>query len=150
MIILGIDPGYDRLGWGVIKKDGSQLVFIACGVIQTSKNDSHAMRLNQIFHGLSRVIQAHNPSQAVVEKLFFATNAKTAINVAEARGVIILVCEQQSLEIKELTPLQIKSAVTGNGHADKLSVEKMVRLILKNVPDKILDDALDALAAALA
>ncbi len=149
MLILGIDPGFDRLGWGVLQKQASQYSLVSCGIIQTDREQSHSQRLKQIYNELIKVIVKYSPQRTVIEKLFFATNAKTAISVAQARGVIVLACEQQGLEIIELTPLQIKSAVTGDGHADKRAVEKMVYLQLKNLPSKLLDDTLDAIAAAL-
>lgn len=149
MIVLGIDPGYERLGWGILDKTAGKYVLIDCGIIQTEKKFKHAERLVQIHAQLSKVIDNYSPEVAVIESLFFATNAKTAIKVAEARGVIVLSCSEKKLEIRELTPLQIKSAVTGDGHADKKAVEKMVRLQLKNLPSKLLDDTLDAIAAAL-
>lgn len=149
MRILGIDPGYERLGWGVLDKQIGRYELIDCGVIKTPKSLPHPTRLGKLFEELTSVITKYSPEGAVIEKLFFATNAKTAINVAEARGVILLACERGKLNITELTPLQIKSAVTGNGQADKKAVEKMVRLQVKNIPDKLVDDTLDALAAAL-
>lgn len=149
MLILGIDPGYERLGWGILEKHASKFSLVACGVIQTSKLHTHPQRLREIHNQLLEIISRFQPEICIIEKLFFATNAKTAMNVSEARGVILLSCEESDVEIKELTPLQIKSAVTGDGHADKKAVEKMVRLQVKNVPTKLLDDTLDAIAAAI-
>lgn len=149
MLILGIDPGYDRLGWGVVDKSSRKYSFISCGIIQTYKTKSHPERLHQIFDELSKVIDEHKPTACVIEDLFFSNNAKSAIKVAEARGVVLLACQKAGLEISELTPPQIKLAVTGNGRADKKAVEKMVRLQLPKLPIKLIDDTLDALAAAL-
>jgi crossover junction endodeoxyribonuclease RuvC len=149
MLILGIDPGYDRLGWGVVDKAGGKYAFVSCGIIQTHKTNSHSARLHQIYEELSEVIEEHKPNACVVEDLFFSNNAKSAIKVAQARGVILLTCQKAGLEINELTPPQIKLAVTGNGRADKKAVEKMVRLQLPKLPTKLIDDTLDALAAAL-
>lgn len=149
MLILGIDPGYDRLGWGIVDKTSGKYAFVACGIIQTHKTKSHPARLYQIYEELSQVIADHKPTACVIEDLFFSNNAKSAIKVAEARGVILLACQETGLEISELTPPQIKLAVTGNGRADKKAVEKMLRLQLPKLPLKLIDDTLDALAAAL-
>lgn len=149
MRILGIDPGYDRVGWAIVEKQPTTLQLVACGAIQANKKLSFPERLFQVESEMTEVCQRYSPQRAIIERLFFATNAKTAIDVAQARGVIVLVCQKFVQEISEPTPMQIKSAVTGNGHADKKAVEKMVRLVVKNVPEKILDDVMDAIAAAL-
>ena len=149
MKVLGIDPGYDRVGWAVLDRDKQRSTLIACGAITTDKKQVLSKRLVAISSELRQLIKDYSPESASIESLFFATNAKTAIHVAEARGVIVLTCEEARLPISEFTPLQVKSAVTGSGHADKKAVEKMVRLIIKDVPPKLLDDTLDAIAIAL-
>lgn len=149
MVILGIDPGYDRVGWAVLSQDKGKESLLSCDCMFTSKEDSVAQRLQAIYEQLLAIIERYHPQKAVIEKLFFATNAKTVIPVAQARGVILLACQQHNIEIHEYTPLQIKSALTGNGHADKKSVEKMVRLIVKNLPENVIDDAIDAVAMTL-
>lgn len=149
MIILGIDPGYERLGWGVIKKSVS-LEYIDCGVIRTSPTDTAASRLFQASKELQQVIEKHQPTHAAVESLFFFKNQKTVIQVAQARGMILTCLAEASLNIFEFTPPQIKSIVAGDGQASKKGVEKMVRLQLPGVPLGMLDDTLDALGAALA
>lgn len=150
MNVLGIDPGYDRVGWAIIDKEKGNTSLVSCGAITTNKADTPAQRLHDVFTGIENVISTYKPSSVSIESLFFTNNAKTAMGVSQARGVILLACQIAGLTITELTPSQIKSAVTGNGQADKKAVEKMVRLILKDVPDKLLDDTLDAIAAALA
>lgn len=149
MKILGIDPGYDRVGWGVLEKKGNVYSLVDCGIIQTKKTMTLTERLMVVEENLTKILRTQQPDQVVVESLFFATNAKTAINVAQARGVIMLTCAKHCDSLIEKTPLQIKSAVTGNGKADKRAVEKMVRLVIKGLPTKLIDDTLDALAAAM-
>lgn len=150
MIVLGIDPGYDRVGWAIVDKEKGKLILVGCGAITTDKKHSPAQRLEEVFVGLQDVIKTYTPAAVSIESLFFTNNAKTAMGVSQARGVLLLACQMAHLAITEFTPSQIKSALTGNGQADKKAVEKMVRLILKNVPEKLLDDTLDAIAAALA
>lgn len=149
MRVLGIDPGYDRVGWAVVDRVPGKETLIACGLIQTRKTQAIEERLSDIFTQTQAVIREHTPTRAVIEELFFAANVTTGMNVAQARGVIVLCCQQEGLVLAEQTPMQIKQAVTGNGRADKKAVEKMVRLILNNVPDKLIDDTLDAIAAAM-
>lgn len=150
MTILGIDPGYDRLGWGVIEKKNNTFTLLGCGIIQTPKTDTDPSRLSAIHRQLTAVVGQYKPGIAAVEGLFFSKNKTSVIQVAQARGVILSVLDLSGVSIEEYTPSQIKSSVTGNGQADKKMVEKMLRLQLKNVPEKLLDDTIDALAIALA
>jgi len=147
--ILGIDPGYDRVGWAVGTAQAQNWHHIFHGCIKTAKELSLIERYRIISRELKQIIQQYQPSVAVIESLFFFKNQKTALKVSEARGVIINTCLNQNLEIAEFTPLQIKQAVTGYGRADKTSVDKMVRLQLKLTDQKIIDDAMDALAIML-
>ncbi|PWU23616.1 crossover junction endodeoxyribonuclease RuvC [Candidatus Cerribacteria bacterium 'Amazon FNV 2010 28 9'] len=149
MKILGIDPGFDRVGWAIVDRELSLFHLVSCGAVQTIKTESLPQRLRKIALEIKNICCEFEPDQVVIEKLFFATNAKTAIDVAQARGVVLLTCFEHIKDIVELTPLQIKSAVTGDGHADKKAVEKMVRLQVKGVPPKVLDDTIDAIAAAM-
>lgn len=150
MIILGIDPGYDRMGWGIIDRATNTTTYVACGILQTQKTDTYLSRLLTICSDLHALLEQFHPDIIVIESLFFATNKKTAIDVAQARGAILLTCAKSGVQVQEYTPLQIKSRVTGDGRADKKAVEKMVRLQLSGVPERLLDDTLDALACALA
>ena len=150
MRILGIDPGTGILGFGVIdvdKKGKAQLV--DAGVIRTPVKEDDAVRLQTIYDELTDIIASTKPEAMSVEKLFFAQNVTTAMTVAQARGVVLLTGMQNSLEISEYTPLQIKQALTGYGRADKKQIQEMVRVILglKDVPKP--DDCADALAAAI-
>lgn len=149
MIILGIDPGLAIVGYGVIdsQKGGSRP--IDCGVINTPKEDSVPVRLSKIYDGMISLIERYKPDCIAIEELFFNTNITTGINVAQARGVILLACTQKNLKMYEYTPLQIKQALTGYGKAEKKQIQFMVtRLLnLKAVPKP--DDAADGLAVAL-
>lgn len=148
MTIIGIDPGTTRMGYGVIKKEGGRFVFLDAGIVKIKKSGGRHVFL-QIKNGLEDVIKKWRPEIFAVEKVFFAQNQKTAMFVAEARGVAILVGLEAGLEIKEYSPNEIKSGLTGYGHADKRGVAKMVNLTLGTPHMKIIDDASDALAIAI-
>ena len=149
MIILGIDPGYATIGFGVVKKTGSKLSAVDYGVITTPPDENIAFRLAMIFDAMNAVIKKYAPDEIAIEELFFNTNITTGIKVAEARGVILLSAIQSCGKLYEYTPLMIKQALTGNGRADKHQVQYMVQslLNLKSLPRP--DDAADALAAAV-
>lgn len=149
-IILGIDPGFAIVGYGLIKKDKNNNIFmIDYGAINTPAKDIFPDRLEQIYKELESVIKKYKPDIAAVEKLFFYKNVKTAIEVGQARGVIILTAIQNKLPIFEYTPLQVKQAVASYGRADKNQVQQMVKMLLnlKEIPKP--DDAADALAVAI-
>lgn len=149
--ILGIDPGTAIVGWGILDctDDGQFSKTIAYGHIETNKNLSTAKRLKEIADNLLFLLKKYNPQEVAVEELFYFKNAKTVINVAQARGVIINVCFQNNLTIAEYTPLQIKQSLTGYGRADKVQMQKMIKSVLKlkSIPKP--DDTADALAVAL-
>lgn len=150
MIILGIDPGYAIVGFGVIEKDNKgKLKALDYGVIETPKEESFPLRLKIIRDSLKALIDKYKPDHIAVEELFFNNNITTGIAVAEARGVILLTGVEHCGSLFEYTPLQIKQAITGNGRAEKKQVQYMTvaMLGLKAVPKP--DDAADALAAAL-
>ncbi len=150
-VILGIDPGFDRVGWAVCKANRADLAVLDYGCIQTDKKESLVDRYRHINDNLTAIIERLHPTEAALESLFFAKNQTTAMHVAEARGVIISVLFRHQLTYSEYTPLQIKQAVTGYGRADKASVEKMLKLQLKlpTLQEQLPDDALDALAICL-
>src|ERR1044072_8453289 len=131
MIILGIDPGIERTGYAFLNHTGKQTDLIECGCIMTHKTQATALRLVEIKNDLTALIKKFKPEIVSVESLFFATNAKTAIVVGQARGVILLTCAEQRLNILEVTPLQVKIAATGYGKADKKQVQSMVQKILR-------------------
>lgn len=147
MKVLGIDPGYNIIGYGVIETDGCKV--IDYGVITTPKTMSISTRLYTIYQATCELMDTFSPEQVAFEELFFNTNNTTAIPVAEARGALIVACKQYTDKLFEYTPLQIKQALTGNGRAEKKQVQFMVKNILglKAVPKP--DDAADALAVAL-
>ena len=148
-IILGIDPGTADTGFGVISKDTTGLKFITAGSIKTSKAKKMPERLEEIHEAVQGLLKKYQPDLVAIEKLYFARNVTTALDVGQARGVVILAIQKQKIDILEFTPLQIKQAVTGNGQADKRQVGLMVKTILKisEVPKP--DDAADAAAAAI-
>ena len=149
MIILGIDPGLAIVGYGVIEAQKGAFRPIDCGVINTPKSDTVPIRLNKIYDGMLSLIEKYKPECTAIEELNFNTNITTGINVAQARGVVLLACQQKGLKMYEYTPLQIKQALTGYGKAEKKQIQFMVaRLLnLKAVPKP--DDAADGLAVAL-
>lgn len=149
MRILGIDPGTGILGFGVIDVQGAKITLVDAGVITTPAHTPHDERLEDIYNNLTDIIKTTKPDAYSVEKLFFTKNVTTAMTVAEARGVALLVARQHGIPIAEYTPPQIKQTLTGYGKADKKQVQEMVRLQLglKEVPKP--DDCADALAAAI-
>lgn len=149
MRILGIDPGTGILGFGVVDVKGAKITLVDAGVIRTPAHTAHDERLEEIFDGITEIVAATKPDHFAIEKLFFTRNITTAMTVAEARGVAILVARKAGLPIAEYTPPQIKQTLTGYGKADKKQVQEMVRLQLglKEVPKP--DDCADALAAAI-
>ncbi len=149
MKILGIDPGTGRVGWGIVTHEKGVDSFVDCGCFETKVNSELPDRLLKINDFLTDLIKLHKPDTLSVETLFFEKNAKTAIDVAAARGVILLVGAQSGLSIAQYTPLQIKSALTGYGKAEKSQVQFMVSKVL-HLKEKIKqDDAADAVAVAL-
>lgn len=147
MRILGIDPGYNIVGYGVIETKNCQVVDY--GVITTPKSMSISSRLNTIFQATTELMETFKPDEVAFEELFFNTNNTTAIPVAEARGVLIVATKQFTDKLFEYTPLQIKQALTGNGRAEKKQVQFMVKNILGLSQTPKPDDAADALAVAL-
>lgn len=149
MIILGIDPGFASLGYGVICADKTSVRVLNYGVIKSAANLSMHERLYIIYKKISALIKKIKPDLAAVEELFFYKNQKTALLVSQARGVILLALHQAKIPISEFTPLEVKQALTSYGRADKRQMQKMLqlRLALKKLPTP--DDAADALAIAL-
>ncbi|MCL6096911.1 MAG: crossover junction endodeoxyribonuclease RuvC [Patescibacteria group bacterium] len=149
MIILGIDPGIARCGWGVLEARGSKLETRGYGCIETSAGMEVSDRLALIYNEISRLIKKYSPEEMAVEELFFNTNAKTAFVVGQARGVVLLAGAEHKLKNYIYTPLQVKIAITGYGRAEKAQIGKMVKTLLnlKEIPKP--DDTTDALAIAL-
>ena len=149
MVILGIDPGYGIVGWGVIEKKGFAFRPIAYGAIKTPPKTDMTLRLGQIYDDLCAIIEKYKPDQMAVEELFFNTNITTGIMVAQARGVILLAAQRHGLAVGEYTPLQVKQAVVGYGRAEKKQVIAMVTSLLRLPEPPKPDDTADALAIAL-
>lgn len=149
MLILGIDPGYAIIGWGVIRFERGRYIPVDFGAITTNAGVPFNRRLEQIYDQLNELLDTHHPDAVAVEKLYFQNNQKTAIDVAQARGVTMLALQQHGVPVFEYTPLQVKSAVTGFGQAQKPQVMEMTKrlLRLKAVPKP--DDTADALAIAI-
>ena len=153
--ILGIDPGYARVGWGIIEVESSpprwagKLKVESYGCVETSKNTDPQERLVYVYKEVCALIKKYKPDVLAIEELFFTNNAKTAFKVGEARGVIILAGAMQKISVASYTPLQVKIAVTGYGNADKTQVGRMVKAILKLKEMPKLDDTVDAIAVAL-
>jgi crossover junction endodeoxyribonuclease RuvC len=151
MILLGIDPGIADMGYGVIEVGpGGRDRCLVCGSLKTSKAVSGARRLVMVAQGVEKLLDKWQPRTVAIEKLFFSKNVRTAMQVAEARGVIRACLEARGLSVREFSPQEVKLAVCGVGNADKTQVQGMVKRLLglKAVPKP--DDAADALALALA
>ena len=149
MRILGIDPGYGITGYSIIEYIGNKFTLIESGAIKTPAHQSFPLRLSQIYTDMQNIIHEYQPDAISVEELFFNNNVKTAINVAQARGVILVVGCQNNIPTFEYTPLQVKQAVVGYGRADKMQVQKMVKTILNVETLPKLDDTTDSMAAAI-
>jgi crossover junction endodeoxyribonuclease RuvC len=149
MRVLGIDPGVARLGYGVLETKGNRIIASAHGCFETGKEVPHSERLASVHKFTRELLKKYQPEAAAVEKLFFQSNAKTAIAVGEARGAVLLALAESNIPLVELTPLQVKMSVTGNGRADKRQVQKMVQILLKLEAMPKPDDAADALAIAI-
>ncbi|MCH5156088.1 MAG: crossover junction endodeoxyribonuclease RuvC [Clostridiales bacterium] len=149
MRILGIDPGYAIVGYGIIESESGKLIPLDYGAIETPSKLSTTERLLQIERQVTELVTEVKPDEIAVEELFFNTNITTGIKVAQARGVILLSCAKICERLFEYTPLQIKSTVTGNGTAGKTQVQYMVRSLLRLKETPKPDDAADALAAAI-
>ncbi len=149
MRVLGIDPGLAITGYGLVDGEGDRLESVAYGVVRTPAHTPITERLVMLYDELRCIAERYAPQQAAVEEIFFATNARTAISVSQARGVALLALAQARLPIAEYTPLEVKQATTGYGQADKAQMQEMVRLLLglPDVPRP--DDAADALAVAI-
>ena len=149
MIVLGIDPGYALMGWGVVEAQGSRMNLVAYGCIETKAGVPMQNRLRTLQLGVRDLLSIYKPDDVAFEELFFARNVTTALMVGAARGAAIIAAAEYTENLYEYTPMQIKQAVTGSGRADKKQVQQMVRLLLKldEIPKP--DDAADAIACAI-
>ena len=149
MRVLGIDPGYAIVGWGVVDYAGNRFAPVDFGAVTTEAGVPFELRLQQVYEGVAGVIEKYRPEALAIEQLFYQHNQTTVIGVAEARGVILLAASQANLPIYEFTPMQVKLAVTGYGKAVKKQVQEMTRILLKLEKIPKPDDTADALAMAV-
>ena len=149
MVVLGIDPGYALMGWGVVESEGSHMRLIAYGCIETKAGVPMQDRLRTLQIGVRDLLNIYKPDDVAFEELFFARNVTTALMVGAARGAAIIAAAEYTNNLYEYTPMQIKQAITGYGKADKKQIQQMVKLLLKldDVPKP--DDAADAIACAV-
>jgi len=149
MIIFGIDPGIAIVGYGVIEYKGNKFKVIDYGSVQTTNDYSFPIRLKMVYDEICKLLDKYNPDALAIEELFFNKNAKTAISIGQARGVLILAAINKGMEVYEYTPLQVKQGVVGYGRADKRQIQEMVKILLNldKIPKP--DDVADALAVAI-
>lgn len=149
MRLMGIDPGFDRVGFGVIEEQKGKLSWVYHGCLQTDKRSDFVARLQQVRDAVAKALAHFHPEVVVLERLFFQSNVKTAMNVSMARGVILLAIADAHIACIELTPNQVKQGLAGWGKAEKKAVQEMVKrtLALDEIPKP--DDAADALAMAI-
>jgi crossover junction endodeoxyribonuclease RuvC len=149
MIVLGIDPGTASLGYGIVERTGAELRSVDYGVLSTSPDLPLPERLLAVHRLVTDLVELHRPVVVGVERLFFGTNAQTALGVGQARGVVLLAAAEHGVPVREATPNEVKSAIAGYGAADKGQVQRMVRLVLGLDELPAPDDAADALAMAI-
>lgn len=150
MIVIGIDPGLARVGYGVIAVNNRKPEPVCYGCIETSGRDLRTPeRLLQVYNDVADLLARYPPAHIAMEKLFFARNVTSAVSVSESRGVILLLAEQQKIPVTEYTPNQVKLAITGSGRADKRQMQEMIMRLLHLPEIPRPDDAADALSIAL-
>ena len=149
MRVLAVDPGYDRLGVAVMEKTSGQETLLFSTCLTTDKKASIPDRLSELGIAFQAILQEYKPDLVGIETLFFNKNQKTAIAVAEARGIVIFLAKASGADVKEFGPAEVKVAVTGYGKSDKAAIMGMLPRLVKNLPAKALDDEYDAIAIAL-
>lgn len=149
MRVLGIDPGSETLGWGIIETSGSRHSLVDFGTVRSKAGETFSKRLLKMYGGVESVMEKFSPDVVSIEDGFFSVNVKTAMKLGQVRGVILLLAERRSLEIAEYAPRLVKQTVTGYGNADKSQVAEMVRILLKLKTAPSPYDAADALAIAV-
>lgn len=150
MLILSIDPGFEKLGYAIFEKEKSSFKYLSSGLIKTTKELFLEERLKYIYQKLYKIINHHAPDLITLEQIFFFKNQKTVVKVSQVQGVILLLAAQKNIPTCFLTPLQIKQIVTGYGRSDKKAIYKMLKIILKDSHLTNQDDELDAIACGLA
>ena len=149
MIILAIDPGFGRCGVAVLEGEGSKVALIHSACIETDAKENFSARLFEVANEILRLINEYKPGLMAIEELYFTNNAKTALRVAEVRGMLIYLAVSQHTPLVEYNPLAIKMAITGYGRASKAQVLRMVEKLIQLPPKKMLDDEYDAIALGL-
>jgi len=149
MRVLGIDPGYDRLGIAVIEGEREQPILIFSKCIETQKTEKFSKRLHAVVHALKKAIEEHRPDEVSIEEIFFSKNQKTAMSVAHVRGAILYLLEELGVPFTEYNPSAIKIAITGEGRAEKRQVIDMLQKLIRIPNTDILDDEYDAIAVAI-
>jgi crossover junction endodeoxyribonuclease RuvC len=149
MRVLGIDPGSETLGWGVVEGSGLKYSLVDFGTVKSSPRDAFSKRLAKIYSGVSDVVEKFAPDVLSIEEAFYATNVQVAMKLGQVRGVVLLLAEQRGLEIAEYAPRLIKQTVVGYGNAEKHQVQEMVRVLLRMKTAPTPHDAADALAIAI-
>ena len=149
MVVLGIDPGYALMGWGVVETEGSRMKLVNYGCIETKAGVPMYHRLRTLQLGIRDLVNMYHPDEIAFEELFFSHNVTTALMVGAARGAAIIAAAEYTENHYEYTPMQIKQAITGSGRADKKQIQQMVKLLMKldEIPKP--DDAADAIACAI-
>lgn len=148
ILILGVDPGLNRCGWGLVASEGARLTHVAHGVITPKSTQQLASRLHDIFEGLCAVIELHRPHEAAVEETFVNSNARAALALGQARGVALAAAARRGLAVAEYSPATIKKSIVGSGAADKTQIAFMVKRLLPTAGEMTADSA-DALGVAL-
>lgn len=149
MIILGIDPGFAKTGYGVVEIHGDRISHIAHDIVSTDSHVEVGSRLETIYTSICAASERYSPDYAAVESIYFSKNISSAFPVAQARGVVMLALSQNNISTREYSPLEIKQSITGNGRADKGQVQELVRFLLSLKEPPKPDHAADALAAAI-
>jgi len=149
MIVIGIDPGLARMGYGVIRVDRGVIVPVCYGCLETSPKIRTGERLLELYAGITSLLDRYPPEALALEKLFFSKNITSAMGVSEVRGIVLLAAEQRKIPVTEYTPNQVKQAITGSGRADKSQMQQMISRLLRLSEIPRPDDAADALSIAL-
>ena len=149
MRVLGIDPGSETLGWGVVDGAGSRYALVAFGTVKSSPRQQFSKRLLNIYNGIAEIMAEHSPDVMSVEDTFYAVNVGVALKLGQVRGTMLLLAEQRGIEIHEYAPRLVKQTVVGYGNAEKHQVQEMVKVLLKMKTIPTPHDAADALAIAI-
>lgn len=149
MVVLGIDPGYALMGWGVVESEGSRIRLINYGCVETKAGVPMPTRLRTLQLGVRDLVNIYHPDEVAFEELFFTHNVTTALMVGAARGAAIIAAAEYTEKLYEYTPMQIKQAIAGSGRADKKQIQQMVKLLLNMEDIPRPDDAADAIACAI-